>query len=136
MSVPQSTSGKTDRRSFLSKSATAALGVVGTASLTNSAVATSPKSYTKILGANDRLGVANIGCGGIAGSHAKAIKAIKEKQNLDPIAAADCWKTRADSLAEVTGAKQTFQDYRKVFDLKEVDYVTIATPEHLSLIHI
>ena len=130
MSKPQSTSGNTDRRSFLSKSATAALGVVGTASLTNSAVATSPKSYTKILGANERLGVANIGCGGIAMSHAKAIKSLIEKQNLAPIAAADCWVKRTGTLAKVTGAKQTYQDYRKVLDLKEVDYVTIATPEH------
>ena len=130
MSKSPSTSSKTDRRSFLSKSATAALSVVGTASLTNSAVATAPKSYTKILGANDRLGVANIGCGGIAMSHAKAIKDLKEKQNIEPIAAADCWLARTHALAKVTGAKQTFQDYRKVLDLKEVDYVTIATPEH------
>ena len=130
MSEPQSSSNQTNRRSFMTKSATAAMGVVGAASLTNSAIASSPKSYSRILGANDRLGVANIGCGGIAQSHAKAIKAIAEKQNLDPIAAADCWTTRATKLAKVTGAKQVFQDYRKVLDLKEVDYVTIATPEH------
>ena len=129
MNKPQSSSGQTSRRGFISKTA-ATIGAVGTASLTSSAIATSPKSYSKILGANDRLGVANIGCGGIAQSHAKSIKSIVEKQNLAPIAAADCWLKRANDLAKVTGAEQVFQDYRKVLDLKEVDYVTIATPEH------
>ena len=129
MSKPQSSSEQTSRRGFISKTA-ATIGAVGTYSIANSAIANSPKSYSRIVGANDRLGVANIGCGGIAQSHAESIKAIKEKQNLEPIAAADCWKKRADELAQVTGAKQTFQDYRKVLDLKEVDYVTIASPEH------
>lgn len=129
MNKPKTTSPQTSRRGFISKSA-AAMGAVGTVSLTSSAIATSPKSYSRILGANDRLGVANIGCGGIAQSHAKSIKSIVEKQNLAPIAAADCWLKRANDLAKVTGAEQVFQDYRKVLDLKEVDYVTIATPEH------
>ena len=129
MNKPKTTSPQTSRRGFILKSA-AAMGAVGTVSLTSSAIATSPKSYSRILGANDRLGVANIGCGGIAQSHAKSIKSIVEKQNLAPIAAADCWLKRANDLAKVTGAEQVFQDYRKVLDLKEVDYVTIATPEH------
>lgn len=129
MNKPKTTSPQTSRRGFISKSA-AAMGAVGTVSLASSAIATSPKSYSRILGANDRLGVANIGCGGIAQSHAKSIKSIVEKQNLAPIAAADCWLKRANDLAKVTGAEQVFQDYRKVLDLKEVDYVTIATPEH------
>ena len=129
MNKPKTTSPQTSRRGFISKSV-AAMGAVGTVSLTSSAIATSPKSYSRILGANDRLGVANIGCGGIAQSHAKSIKSIVEKQNLAPIAAADCWLKRANDLAKVTGAEQVFQDYRKVLDLKEVDYVTIATPEH------
>ena len=120
MSKPQSSSEQTSRRGFISKTA-ATIGAVGTYSIANSAIANSPKSYSRIVGANDRLGVANIGCGGIAQSHAESIKAIKEKQNLEPIAAADCWKKRADELAQVTGAKQTFQDYREVL---------------LSLIHI
>ncbi len=129
MSKQKSSADQTSRRSFISKTA-AAVGAVGTYSITNSAIAASPNSYARIVGANDRLGVANIGCGAIGQSHASAIKSIKEKQNLNPIATADCWKKRADELAQVTGAKQTFQDYRKVLDLKEVDYVTIATPEH------
>ena len=82
MSKPQSSSEQTSRRGFISKTA-ATIGAVGTYSIANSAIANSPKSYSRIVGANDRLGVANIGCGGIAQSHAESIKAIKEKQNLD-----------------------------------------------------
>ena len=124
---PQS---QTSRRSFISRSAGAAVAATGSLALANSAIAIAPSSYRKIAGANDRLGVANIGCGGMGTSHARAIKATKDKQNLAPIAAADCWLKNAKNLAKVTGATQVFQDYRKLLDLKEVDYVTIASPEH------
>ena len=121
-----------NRRDFLTRTAKTAGVVAATTTLfpANSANASTAKSYDRIMGANDRLGVANIGLGGMGSGHASAIANLKESQNLDPIAACDCWVKRAKEGSAVTGAPQTFQDYRKVLDLKEVDYVTIATPEH------
>ena len=43
---------------------------------------------------------------------------------------ADCWKTRADEGAGMFSGAKAVTDYRQVLDNKDIDYVTIATPEH------
>ena len=117
-------SSQSNRRQFMATSAALASVVPFSDKVV------SAKSYSRILGSNERLGVGLIGHGGMGGGHAKTIAGLKEPNNLDPIAVADCWKTRAESGAKVTGAPHAYQDYRKVLDHKEIDYVTIATPEH------
>ena len=88
------------------------------------------QSYARIVGANDRIRVGFIGVGGMGSGHLSAIRSLKEKNNLEAVAVADCWKTRAEAGAQAVEAPQSFQDYRQVLDIKEIDYVTIATPEH------
>jgi len=107
------------RRSFLKTTGAAATAVAWTA-----------RSYGQIVGANDRIRIGFIGVGGMGSGHTRAIKDLKESNNLEPVAVADCWKKRADEGAERVGAPQAFDDYRRVLDIKEIDYVTIATPEH------
>jgi len=109
------------RRSFL--------GTAGAAGAAAS-VAWTARSYAKVVGANDRIRIGFIGAGGMANSHMEAIVKIAEKQNLETLAVADCWKTRAEEGAKLTSAGKVFQDYRPLLDIKEIDYVTIATPEH------
>jgi predicted dehydrogenase len=87
-------------------------------------------SYARVIGANDRLRLGFIGAGVMGTAHVNAIAALKEKDNLEAVAVADCWKTRAEQGAKVVGAPQVFDDYRKLLDIKDIDYVTIATPEH------
>jgi predicted dehydrogenase len=88
------------------------------------------KSYASILGANDRIRIGFIGAGGMGSGHLDAIRQLTEKNNLQPVAVADCWTTRAAEGAQRVGAEQSFQDYRRVLDIRDIDYVTIATPEH------
>ncbi len=107
------------RRSFLQATGVAA----ATAGMT-------AKSYAQIVGANDRIRIGFIGAGGMGTAHLKAVKALISKDNLEPIAVADCWKTRADEGAALVGAPQAYADFRKVIDHKDIDYITIATPEH------
>ena len=64
----------------------------------------SAKSYLRIKGANARLGVGVIGAGGMGSAHIETIAKQRESENLDPIAVADCWKTRADKGATAMGA--------------------------------
>ena len=109
------------RRNFLKAGSVAAAAA---------AISLPAKSYARIRGSNERLGVALIGVGGMGSGHAGTIAGLKESNNLDPIAVADCWKTRAENGAKVTGAPNVYQDWRRVLDHDEVDYVTIATPEH------
>lgn len=106
------------RRNFL-----AATGVAA------SSIAMSASSYAKVIGANERIRIGFLGAGGMAGSHFAACLAIKDQDNLEFLGVADCWETRAKAGAEKMGTK-AFTDYRKVLDIKEIDYVTIATPEH------
>ncbi len=53
------------------------------------------KSYASILGANDRIRIGFIGAGGMGTNHLNAIRQLTEKNNLQPVAVADCWTTRA-----------------------------------------
>ena len=110
------------RRSFITKSgaAVAAAGVV----------AASAKSYGRVLGANDRLGVGVIGAGVIGNAHLNVINNLKESNNLLPVAVADCWMTRAQKGKEKIGADAAYSNYKQLIDRKEVDYVVVATPEH------
>ena len=90
-----------------------------------------PGATPKVIGANDRIRIGFIGAGGMATSHMHAIHDLREKDNLEPVIVADCWKTRAEAGAKKVGATtNAVTDYRKVLDNKDIDYVTIATPEH------
>ena len=87
-------------------------------------------SYAKIIGANDRIRIGFIGAGGMGRGHLGAINHLKEPDNVEALAVADCWLTRRKRGRRHVGAPQSMQDYRKLLDIKEIDYVTIATPEH------
>lgn len=108
------------RRSFLH---TAALTSLATAGMTAA-------SYGRVIGANDRIRVGFIGAGGMGTEHLLAHKKLKQTNNLESVAVADCWKTRAEEGAARIEAKHTFTDYRQVIERDDIDYVTIATPEH------
>ena len=114
------------RRHFLSAAA------AGTA-----AAAFPARSYARILGANDRLGVAVIGAGGMGSSHIAALAGQLDSENIEPISVADVWQTRAEEGAANLGGERfspkAETDYRAVLDDDAVDYVTIATPEHQHL---
>jgi predicted dehydrogenase len=103
------------------------LGATGAVAATT---AMSAASYARVIGANDRIRVGFIGAGGMGTAHLAAISKIKGPNNLEPVAVADCWKTRAEQGAQRVGAAQSLTDYRQLLDIADIDYVTIATPEH------
>jgi predicted dehydrogenase len=112
------TESQVSRRSFLAASGAAATTIAWTA-----------KSYSQVLGSNDRIRIGFIGAGGMGNGHLSACANLKEKDNLEFLGVTDCWKTRAEAGATKLNTKP-FTDYRKLLDIKEIDYVTIATPEH------
>ena len=113
--------GNVSRRRFL--------GTAGAAAALT-AVALPARSYAKVVGANERIRIGFIGVGGMGTGHLQAINKLKEPDNVEATIVADCWKTRAEKGAALVGAPKSTADYRQVLDSKEVDYVTIATPEH------
>ena len=103
------------RRSFLTTAGTATFA----ATLATTATFTA-RSYARVIGANDRIGVGVIGGGVIGTAHLNVIKNLREKNNLLPVAVADCWKTRADKGKELVGAEHSLTDYRRLLDMKEI----------------
>ncbi|MCI0339134.1 MAG: Gfo/Idh/MocA family oxidoreductase [Acidobacteria bacterium] len=83
----------------------------------------------RVLGANERLRIGVIGCGGMANGHMQALLRMKENDNVEIAALCDVWQKRLDAAVTLTGGKP-YKDYRALLDQKEIDYVLIATPEH------
>ena len=118
-------STKTSRRQFLKHSASAAAGLV----LTSPFLPATAKSYRRILGANDRLQVGAIGCGGMGNAHLDALMGMKNSDLVDLVSVCDIYQKRLDEAAAKTGGK-AIQEYRKLLENQELDYVMIASPEH------
>lgn len=101
----------------------------------SAAAAITAKSFAQAAGANDRLNMAFIGCGGMAGGHIKSLLHMRKSENIRIAAVCDVYKQRAEGFRDQTtadGAEAPIvtQDYREVLAMKDVDYVLIATPEH------
>ncbi|QDU79093.1 Inositol 2-dehydrogenase [Polystyrenella longa] len=111
-----------NRRSFLE--------TTGTAAVAASALTWSAKSYAAIKGANERINIGLIGAGVIGNAHMKVYNKLKEPNNIAVEAIVDCWKSRADAGQKFTDAKYSLTDYRELLDMKDVDQVTVAVPEH------
>src|SRR5580698_3943951 len=94
------------------------------------ATALSAQAYARVIGANDRIRVGFVGVGGQGMQHVGTIRDLQKSNNVEGIIVADCWKTRAEKGAGGFDAAKAVQDYRHVLDNKDVDYVTIAVPEH------
>ncbi len=92
-------------------------------------MALAAKSYSQIPGANERLRIGAIGCGGQGMAHLNALVKMRESDNIDILSVCDVYDKRADQAAKLTGGK-IVKDYREILDDKDIDYVLIATPEH------
>ncbi len=108
------------RRTFVSST---------TASVAGSVLLTA-SSANRVLGANNRLRVGIIGCGGLAqGAHIPSLLKMKDSDNVEIVAVCDVYQKRLEQAGQTTGAKQ-IKDYRALLDQKDIDYVAIVTPEH------
>lgn len=87
------------------------------------------RSYSAIQGANERLRIGVIGCGGMANHHMDALLKMKQSDNIDITAVCDIYQKRLDAAAAKTGGKP-YPKYPDLLKQKDVDYVLIATPEH------
>ena len=106
---------------------TLAMGAAGLA------IGSAAKSYGRILGSNDRLNFAVIGLNSRAYAHLSALKANKDAARITHVCDVDgvILKKFADSVERELGyAPAMDKDFRRVLEQKDVDAVTIATPDH------
>jgi predicted dehydrogenase len=121
---------QTSRRQFL---ATASAGAVLSMTAT---------SYARVVGANERISIAVIGCGGRGyDAHMPGVHAHDKQQNVEITAVSDPWRMRRERAAarcqEWYGrpARQ-FVSYRDIVGLKDVDAVMIASCDHHHATHL
>jgi predicted dehydrogenase len=112
------------RREFLDTLAVGAAGL---------AMGSTAKSYGQILGSNDRLNFAVIGLHGRAYAHLSSLKANRGKARISHICDVDSNTMKKfvdDTEHEMGEAPAVDKDFRNILQLKEVDAITIATPDH------
>lgn len=113
------------RRTFLK---TASAGAI--------AVTLSAHSYGRVVGANDRISIGVIGCGGRGlHAHMPGVHKWAQQENIEITAVADPWRLRREEAAaqvkEWYGRPaRCFSSYRQIMELADVDAVMIASPDH------
>jgi predicted dehydrogenase len=85
---------------------------------------------SSVKGANDKLNVAVIGVGGRGSSLLREVCGLRDSKGiLEVIGVCDIYMKRVDRAVEVSGAKG-YTDYKELLQVKELDAVIIATPDH------
>ena len=102
----------------------------GTAAL---AISSTAKSYAQILGSNSRLNFALIGLNGRAYAHLSALKANKANVRISHVCdvESNILQKFASNTTQMMGEEPVAQrDFRNILAIKEIDAITIATPDH------
>lgn len=99
--------------------------------ITRRSFAATALAASRVLGATQRLRAGVIGCGirGL-GAHIATLLKMGEADNVQITAVCDVFDKRAQVAAQRTGAKP-YRDYRRLLEDKDIDFVVIATPDHL-----
>ena len=91
------------------------------------AIGVSAASYSRIMGANERIQLGLIGCGGRG---VGVMGTFINTQQVDVTAVCDVYGERIDQAQQKATKAQGFTDHRKLLAAKNVDAVLIATPDH------
>jgi len=117
------------RREFIRESVAGA--AAGTAVL--GAVAGPASSYASIPGANDRIRIGVIGCGGQGRADLSKMIRVKDVECIALCDVDDDQTAKAAKIVEdLSVRKPSFnsRDFRRLLDLKEVDAIIVGTPDH------
>ena len=87
---------------------------------------------SKVLGANDRVQVGIIGAGARG---TDLLEQLSHVPNAELVAIADAYSRHRDEARRFGNRAQTFDDHRRLLELKELDAVIVATPLHLHAQH-
>ena len=119
----------TKRREFIRTS------VMGTAGVAIGGIGFSARSYNDIVGANERLILALAGIRNQGGYHIERWCNLRESHNVKLKTLCDTdellFSSRSKMMIEKTGEKPIVEwDLHKVLEDKEIDAVSIVTPNH------
>jgi predicted dehydrogenase len=80
-----------------------------------------------VLGANDRIRLGIIGCG-LRGQHVMSV--FQRVPQVEIGAVCDVWGDRVDETLQKAKDAKGFREHEKVLELKDLDAVYVATPDH------
>ena len=112
------------RREFLDGAVAGAAGL---------AITSTAKSYAQILGSNNRLNFAVIGLNGRAYAHLSSLKANQANARISHVCDVESnilKKFATYTRTEMGEAPATEKDFRNLLARREIDAITIATPDH------
>ncbi|MFZ2642181.1 MAG: Gfo/Idh/MocA family oxidoreductase [Verrucomicrobiia bacterium] len=115
---------------------------IKTAAISTAATAMTARSYARVMGANERIRLGQIGCGGRGRlAHMAGIHKHDKAQNVEYVAVSDPWRIAREQAVALckdwygTDVKQ-FSSYRDVLACKDIDAVLIASPDHHHSMHL
>jgi predicted dehydrogenase len=91
------------------------------------ATAATALSYSRVLGANDRVRLGLVGCGSRGIGNMKNFLALN---TTDVGALCDVYATQIDQARQSASAAVPFKDHRQLLDRKDIDAVIVAVPDH------
>jgi len=138
MKPTQASSGRATRREFLKQTAVASAAVAATPLFKTTVYGQAPAAG-KVIGANDRIVIGYIGVGNQGlNIHVNLLKKSAGANNIAQAAVCDVWPKRVDAAKALiennnaTAKVDTYADYQKLLERKDIDAVVIAThdPNH------
>ncbi len=119
----------TNRREFIKKSA------IGAAGITIGGLGLSSKSYSQVVGSNDRINLAVVGLRSRGRDHINSWCALKDNRNVRIKTICDVdeqfYPQAAKLILDKSGEKAVTEwDMRNVFDDKDIDAVSFGLPNH------
>ncbi|HEV8146742.1 MAG TPA: Gfo/Idh/MocA family oxidoreductase [Bryobacteraceae bacterium] len=95
--------------------------------LFRTAAAFTAASYSRILGANDRVRLGLIG----AGERGQFVTSVFQKNvTIELAAVCDVYTSKIDQVQSKTPNAKSFTDHRKLLEMKDLDVALVATPDH------
>ena len=93
----------------------------------STAIALAASSYSRVLGANERISLGLIGAGGRGTS---VLRNFQNNPAIQVVAVCDIWGERVQAAQKQAPGAAAFSDHRALLARKDVDAVLIATPDH------
>src|SRR5262245_12254169 len=121
------------RRDFIKKVGAAAVTAATIAPAEMHARQAPLPAKSRIIGANDRINVGFVGCGGRMNAHIRRImERAKDPGDVQAVAVNDIWDKRKQRAREATGVdeRSVYHDYREGCARPDVDVIVIASPRH------
>ena len=132
---------ETTRRDFIkqvSAGAAAVAGTIGTGNDLRASAQTRPAARGRVIGANDRINVGFVGCGGRMNTHIRRVmERSKQSGDVQAVAVNDIWDKRKQRAREATGVdeRSVHHDYRELCARPDIDVVVISSPDHWHHLH-